>query len=101
MKYIITDYKDVIIAISSTIGYQSNENPIIDGDTAIAKILVKGIYEVEEISSEIKEQKYCYTEEAGFYANENYKEPYNEKTEIEKITELQLAMIEISESKEG
>lgn len=85
--YIITDNKDVIIHISETIGYQENGNVLVDNDTlAIAKPLVKGVYEVENIEENVTEIKYCYTEEKGFYANENYKEP--EPTEAEKIKEL-------------
>jgi len=66
--------------------------------------LVKGIYEVKEVPAEVVAEKYCYTEEKGFYPNENYIEPINPQSEIEdlkeQITELQLAMIELSEAKE-
>lgn len=110
MKYVITDNKNVIMHISETIGYQENGNVLIDNDTsAIGKILVKEVYEIEEIPTGVVKDKYCYTEEKGFYENVDYVEPINEATEIEKlkaqneslqeqITELQLAMVEIAGS---
>lgn len=70
--YIITDKDNVIINISKTIGYQSNGNVLVnDGTLAIAKPLVNGVYEVDEVPEGIEESKYCYTEEKGFYKNEN------------------------------
>ena len=73
--YIITNKDNVIVHISETIGYQENGNVLVDNDTlAIPKISVDKIYEVETIETGIVEQKYCYTEEEGFYRNVNYKE---------------------------
>lgn len=103
MKYIITDENDVIIHISETIGYQENGNVLVGNDTlAIAKPLVKGIFEVESIAEEITENKYCYTEEEGVYTNNNYKEPEPTETQQiqdlqEQVTNLQLALVEIVE----
>lgn len=102
MKYVITDNKNVVMHISDTIGYQSNGNVLVDNDTlAIAKPLVKGVYEVSEIPDNVVENKYCYTEEKGFYKNENYVEPVDPNAEIEalkqQITDLQLAMVEMYE----
>ena len=103
MKYIITDKNDVIIHISNTIGYQENGNVLVDNNTlAIAKPLVKEVYEVENIEEGITENKYCYTAKKGFYKNENYKElEPTEKEKIidlqEQITNLQLALAEIVE----
>lgn len=113
MKYIVTDNDNVIIHISETIGYQENGNVLVDNDTlAIAKINVKEVFELEEILSGIVENKYCYTEEKGFYENKNYVEVVNELTEIEKlkiqneslqeqITNLELALAEIYEENGG
>lgn len=103
MKYIITGENNIIIHISETIGYQENGNVLVDNNTlAIAKPLVKEVYEVENIEEGITENKYCYTEEEGFYENENYEEPEptNEekiKDMQEQITDLQLALAEIVE----
>lgn len=101
MKYIITDNNDVIIHMSDTIDYQQNGNPLVDNGTlAIAKILVKAVCEVQDVPSEVTPMKYCYTEEQGFYANENYVEPVRELTNQElqeQITDLQLALAEIYE----
>lgn len=76
MKYIITDNKDVVIHVSDTIGYQENGNVLVDNDTlAIAKPLVKEVYEVNTVDEGVCEQEYCYTEADGFYINPNYVEP--------------------------
>lgn len=103
MKYVITNKDDVVIHISETIGYQENGNVIVkNGELAIAKPLVKEVYEVEEIEENVEEAKYCYTKEKGFYKNENYKEIITPEKEIEilkeQVTDLQLALTEIYES---
>lgn len=107
--HIITDNKNKIIHISKTIGYQNNGNVLINNDTlAIAKNLVKEVFEVENIPESIEAEKYCYTEEKGFYENVNYVEPIDEPTEIEKlkednrilqnqVTNLQIALAELVE----
>lgn len=103
MKYIVTGENDVIIHISDTIGYQENGNVLVDnGNLAIAKLLVKEVYEVEDIEENITAMKYCYTNEDGFYKNENYIEPELSDTEKikqlqEQVTDLQLALAEIVE----
>lgn len=103
MKYIITNENNAIIHISETIGYQENGNVLVDNNTlAIAKPLVKEVFEIENIEEGITENKYCYTEEQGFYENENYKEPEPTETQKiedlqEQITNLQLALAEIVE----
>lgn len=87
--YIITDKDNVIINISKTIGYQSNGNILVnDGTLAIAKLLVNKVCEVDEIPEEIEEVKYCYTEEKGFYKNENYKEYYSNEERISSLEDV-------------
>ena len=34
-----------------------------------------GLYEVETVPDDFEPNKYCYTEEQGFYLNPDYKEP--------------------------
>ena len=81
--YIITGKENVIIHISETKGYQTNGNLLVDNGTlAIAKPLVNGVYEVETVQEGITPSKYCYTEEKGFYKNENYKEYYSQEDRI-------------------
>ncbi len=102
--FVLTDKNDVVFHISETKNYQKNGNVLVDNDTlAIPPILIKEIFEVDGISTEVKVQKYCYTAERGFYKNENYTEP--EPTDAEKIrqlqeqvTDLQLALAEMYES---
>ncbi len=102
--YILTNKNDVVFHISETKSYQKNGNILVDNDTlAIPPILIKEIFEVSEILSEIQTYKYCYTAEKGFYKNENYKEPELSDTEKikqlqEQMTDLQLAVVEMYES---
>ena len=102
--YILTDKNDVVFYMSETLSHQSNGNLLVDnGNLAIAKYLVKDVFEVEEIPTEVEVQKYCYTAEKGFYKNENYKEPELSDTEKikqlqEQVTDLQLALAEMYES---
>lgn len=99
--FIVTDFKNKIIALSTTIDYESNGNVLLDDNTGIAAPCIKGVFEVENIPENIVAEKYCYTEEKGFYINENYVEPVNEKTELEKlqkqVTNLQIALAELVE----
>lgn len=83
--YIITDKENVIIHTSETIGYQENGNILLNnGELAIAKAPNEkiGVYEVETIEEGVTPAKYCYTEEKGFYKNENYREYYSQEDRI-------------------
>lgn len=103
--YVLTDKDNIIIEISNI--YERDEkyrNIKVDNyNIAYAPDEQINVYEVLEIPEGVCERKYCYTEEKGFYKNENYKEP--EPTDAEKIkqlqeqiTDLQLAMTELYES---
>jgi hypothetical protein len=102
-KYVLTNNKNEIIAISNK--YENNEetrNIMLD-DYAIAYAPdeVINAYQVE-VPDEIEEQKYCYTEEDSFYKNENYVEPplFDEQrlnNAENSITEIELALTEIYE----
>ena len=59
---VVTYNDNSIAAIREEINYESNGNVLTDKGQGIAEILVKGVYDVEEIPSEVKEHKYCYTE---------------------------------------
>lgn len=106
--YLILGHKNEIIHISSTIGYQSNGNPLVDeGRLAIAEILVKEIQEVSEIPAEVQPMKYCYTD-GEFTLNPNWTEPVREADLQEQIvsleaqlTETQLALCEMYEAIAG
>ena len=112
--FILTNKNNEIIEISNTYELDEEHRNIIVDNYAIAyapdeKI---NVYEVEEIPENVERAKYCYTEEKGFYVNENYVEPINPDKEMqdlkeqiktltkekedlaEQITEVQLAMIE-------
>ena len=90
MKFVLTKQNNEIIEISNT--YELDEehrNINVDNNRAIAyapneKI---NVFEVEEIPEEVCEAKYCYTEEKGFYKNENYVEPTNPDKEMEQLKE--------------
>lgn len=102
-KYVLTNDKNEIIAISNK--YEKNEearNIILDNyNIAYAPDEVINAYQVE-VPEEVEEQKYCYTEEDGFYKNENYVEPpLSEEERLNNaensITEIELALTEIYE----
>lgn len=83
MKYIFVNENDEIFHISETKDYQENGNVLVDdGKLAIPPSLIKEIYELEEIPNGIEVAKYCYTEEKGFYKNENYREYFSEEERI-------------------
>ena len=83
MKYIFTNKNDEIFHISNTKDYQENGNVLVDNRSfAIPPALIKEIYEIEEIPQEVEVTKYCYTEEKGFYKNENYREHYSDEERI-------------------
>ncbi len=97
MKYVLTNKNNEIIEISNT--YELDEehrNINVDNNRAIAygpdeKI---NVYEVEEIPGEVEIAKYCYTEEKGFYKNENYVEPEEPIETRLKLVEERIALTE-------
>lgn len=81
--YVLTNENNEVVAISETLDYQSNGNPLINnGKLAIASYLVSHTYENVEIPEGVCKDKYCYTTEAGFYKNENYVEYFSEEERI-------------------
>lgn len=103
--YILTNKDNTIIHISETIRYEENGNILVDGGSlaiAVAPNEQINVYEVETVDEGIAENQYCYTEEKGFYKNENYKEPEPTDTQKirdlqEQITDLQIALTEMYE----
>lgn len=94
--YILTGNDNEIIKLSETLEYQDNGNPLVDNGTlAIAKYLVKGIFDVKKVPTEVKESEYCYTEEDGFYKNPNYQPSM--PSEEDRITDLEVAITELYE----
>ena len=97
MKFVLTKQNNEIIEISNT--YELDEehrNINVDNNRAIAyapneKI---NVFEVEEIPEEVCEAKYCYTEEKGFYKNENYVEPTPPVEKRLKLIEERIALTE-------
>ena len=95
--FILTNKNNEIIEISNT--YELDEelrNINVDNNRAIAygpdeKI---NVYEVEEIPGEVEIAKYCYTEEKGFYKNENYVEPEEPVEKRLKLVEERIALTE-------
>lgn len=110
--YVLTDENNVIMHICKIKGYEENGNVLISENgeiTAIPPHFINAQYEISEIPEGVTKQKYCYTQETGFYENENYKEIVTPEMEIEnlkkenkilqeQITDLQLAMTEMYES---
>lgn len=96
--YILTNKNNVIIHIGKTLEekedrYKIDNNIVfkeyktqdIDGNIEINKI---NMYEVEEIPKGIQEHKYCYTEEKGFYKNENYIQYYSNEERISALEDM-------------
>ena len=84
---------DIVIAISNRADIVSNGILLDDYILGISvsndgKFIgeLPTINDVATVPAEIKEQKYCYTKDKGFYLNPNYVEPINVETTI---TELQ------------
>ena len=87
--FILTNKENEIIEISNTYELDEEHRNINVDNHAIAyapdeKI---NVFEVEEIPENIEVAKYCYTEENGFYVNENY-------VESEEPIEARLKLIE-------
>lgn len=86
---VVTYNDNSIAAMREEISYENNGNVLIGNNTSIGFWLVKGVYDVEEIPSEVEENKYCYDEEVGFYKNENYEEPVDPNKIEERISALE------------
>lgn len=96
MKFVLTKQNNEIIEISNTYELDEKHRNINVDNHAIAyapdeKI---NVYEVEEIPGEVEIAKYCYTEEQGFYKNENYVEPEEPVEKRLKLVEERIALTE-------
>lgn len=85
--YILVDNNNRVLAISATLNYQENGNPLVyDDSLAIASLLVKKIYEYnDEIDEKYNSSKYCYSEESGFYVDPNWKPIYTLEDRVSAI----------------
>lgn len=94
---ILTDYNNVIKHICKIVGFEDNGNVLIienGGKIAIPPDSINGKYNVEQILEGIVKEKYCYTEEKGFYKNENYVEPEEPIETRLKLVEERIALTE-------
>lgn len=96
MKHILTNKNNEIIEISNTYELDEEHRNIIVDNHAIAygpdeKI---NVFDVEEIPQEVEIAKYCYTEEKGFYKNENYVEPEEPVETRLKLVEKRVSLAE-------
>lgn len=74
-KYLLLDHEDVILHISSTIGYQENGNPLVDAGTlAYAAALVAQVVEVDDVPDEVSAHEYCHAD-GVFTPNPNWIDP--------------------------
>lgn len=96
MKFVLTNKDNEIIEISNTYELDEEHRNIIVDDYAIAYAPdeVINMFEVEEIPENIERAKYCYTEEQGFYKNENYVEPEEPIEARLKLIEERMALTE-------
>ncbi len=82
--YILTNEKNAIIEISNTYELDTEHRNIkVDGyNIAYGPDEKINVYEVLEVPENVKAEKYCYTEEKGFYENENYREYFSQEDRI-------------------
>lgn len=91
--FLLLDTDDVVLRVSPTIGYQENGNVLVDGGTlAYAAILVAQVVEVDAVPDGVEAMRYCYTSEAGFYANVNWVDP-NQPADGDTITPDEIDVI--------
>jgi len=92
--YILTDKnkenENAIMHISETLNTQEGTGYyLIKNDSiAIPSEFVKGTFEVQEVPANVEEQKYCYTEENGFYKNPNYRVYYSTEDRLQMLEEM-------------
>lgn len=113
MKYIITNKDNVIQVIANEVETKADRYLLVEERLEIFKDYAtqdmegnithdyQTLYQVE-LPENVVEQKYCYTENDGFYANPNYVEPPKPIEERvssaeDSITEIELALTEIYE----
>lgn len=95
--FVLTNKNNEIIEISNT--YELDEehrNIIVDDNRAIAYAPdeVINVFEIEEIPEGVEIAKWCYTEEKGFYVNENYVEPEEPVETRLKLVEERVSLAE-------
>lgn len=96
MKFVLTNKENKIIEISNTYELDEEHRNINVDNYAIAyapneKI---NVFEIEEIPEGVEKAKYCYTEEKGFYVNENYVEPEEPVETRLKLVEERVSLAE-------
>ena len=75
--FVITDEKGVIIAISETLSYQDNGNPLVyDGELAISTGIVGGIFENVIVPDDVSEFTHSYID--GIFSKNPDPEPDSE-----------------------
>ncbi len=96
MKFVLTNNNNEIIEISNTYELDEEHRNINVDNHAIAYAPdeVINVFEVEEIPENVERAKYCYTEEKGFYENENYVEPEEPIEKRLKLMEERMALTE-------
>lgn len=96
MKFVLTNKNNEIIEISNTYELDEEHRNINVDNHAIAYAPdeVINVFEVEEIPENVEIAKYCYTEEKGFYENENYVEPEEPIEKRLKLMEERMALTE-------
>lgn len=96
MKFVLTNKNNEIIEISNTYELDEEHRNINVDNHAIAYAPdeVINVFEVDEVPENIEATKYCYTEEKGFYENENYVEPEKPVEARLKLMEERMALTE-------
>lgn len=91
--YILTRREDdVIMHISETLDTleENNYYLINNKSLAVPPQFCKGVFEEDTVDEKIikNPEKWCYTEEKGFYKNPNWKPYYSDQERIEMLEEM-------------
>ena len=81
--YLLEKEKNIIMHITETLERQEINNYYLikNGTIAVPPEFVENLFEVQELPEYVEEEKYCYTEEKGFFKNEDYEEIQEENEE--------------------
>ena len=94
--YIITESISNIIVMISDMCEDVGDRYKVSETLYVAKNQYLKVYEVDAVPEEVSTQKYCYTEDDGFYVNPTWAEPVDEianlKAQIDTLTECILEM---------
>ena len=95
--FILKDLNNVVISSGNEIDYGIFDEPNLNkwkivNDVCLFYVLGDNLFveEVQNLPFDYKDYQYCYTEEKGFYKNDNYIDPINTEEEVKRLTKENL-----------